>query len=1148
MLCTIERSYVPGDIHCQDQNMSTVGFNLVVVLGLLTCTTSAYVHAGPYLNGYGGTIHGATIDYRSCQPDANSALLARSLDSTASIEWLTAAVPADVRDTSLTFVWIYGINGNQPAKPFHLSANGVRLVTFMRPADITQREWSFEGSNGTRIEFRTTFIDNNDDAFGYAFLTVGASLLSRDRTLRLAVHGESVGSSSWYMTFQHPMHDTVAVSALDGLLREGKAGLQPVYVDITTLHEGMSARASIKGFDSVSSPLAFGFNRYILKIPRAERERSLAVRVAFSNGEAATQTFIQSPIREWTVYMVQHAHTDIGYTRPQSEILPEHLRFIDYALDYCDQTDSLPDDARFRWTCEASWPVWQYLKERPAAQIARLKRRIREGRIEVTGMMFNMSELPDENTYVSFLEPIRKFQQMGIHVVTGMQDDVNGVAWCLVDYFHNLGIKYLTMGENPDRALRPFDIPTSFWWQAPSGNRLLVYRADHYMTGNFMGIERGSLTIVEPRMFEYLQHLEEERYPFDRVAVQYSGYYTDNSPPSTAGCRVIEAWNKKYLWPHLRSATDHEFPSYVAQKHATDIQTMCAAWPDWWTDGTGSAPRETAAARRAQGTMNANEGILAMARLDGATVPATAIQDIDEINDNLLFYDEHTFGAAESISDPLAANSEIQWGEKSAYVWDAVKKTGLLQEYGLGLLQHGIPRSPTPTITAYNTLGWQRSGVLTAYIDNQILPPDSGSTIVDANGHIAPAQLLARRSDGCYWGIWVDDVPPMGYKTYRIERSSPPESALPGEAHRAAFLENRFYRITFDTTKGTITGIVDKGLNTELVDASSPWKAAQFIRETMKDREQMARFQKVSFDRAPLTEVHYSGRTDGPIWNSVTFTGRSDAAFGPDGVSCEVRLFNTAKRIEIHYSIRKRPITSPEAIYVAFPFALKGGSIRYDVQGGVVTPGVTQIPGSSSDWQTVQSFAAVRGAAGQILLGSDEAPLVQFGDINTGKYQRVAEVRRPYIYSWVMNNYWTTNFLAEEDGVLQWTYYLTSMADTTNSAAAHFGWASRIPLVPRVLPANAGGGTRYEDSLFRPLPRNLLLVDVRPSPTDDGVILQLRETDGRPAVLHVANLLARQHVRNAAEVNVLGERIGSVESTMKFRPYEVRFLTIFSRQ
>ena len=49
--------------------------------------------------------------------------------------------------------------------------------------------------------------------------------------------------------------------------------------------------------------------------------------------------------REWTVYLVQHTHTDIGYTKPQTEILSEHLRYIDYAIDYCELTRDYPDDA-----------------------------------------------------------------------------------------------------------------------------------------------------------------------------------------------------------------------------------------------------------------------------------------------------------------------------------------------------------------------------------------------------------------------------------------------------------------------------------------------------------------------------------------------------------------------------------------------------------------------------------------------------------------------------------------------------------------------------------------------------------------------------------------------------------------------------------
>jgi alpha-mannosidase len=93
----------------------------------------------------------------------------------------------------------------------------------------------------------------------------------------------------------------------------------------------------------------------------------------------------------------------------QSEILPEHLRFIDYALDFCDQTDDYPEDAKFRWTCESAWAVDQYLRRRPEKQINRLLNRIREGRIEVTAMPFNLSEIADEPALKNMLHPVRHF-------------------------------------------------------------------------------------------------------------------------------------------------------------------------------------------------------------------------------------------------------------------------------------------------------------------------------------------------------------------------------------------------------------------------------------------------------------------------------------------------------------------------------------------------------------------------------------------------------------------------------------------------------------------------------------------------------------------------------------------------------------------
>ena len=146
---------------------------------------------------------------------------------------------------------------------------------------------------------------------------------------------------------------------------------------------------------------------------------------------------------------------------------------------------------------------------RPAAQIARLKQRVREGRIEICGLLLNMSEIATESSLAALVRPVRAInEEFGIPVRTAMQNDVNGAGWCLPDYFSGMGIRYLTMGINKTRSLLPFDKPTCFWWESPSGKRVLAYRSDHYMTANFWGLEKGEAEPFKPQVAEYLSSLE----------------------------------------------------------------------------------------------------------------------------------------------------------------------------------------------------------------------------------------------------------------------------------------------------------------------------------------------------------------------------------------------------------------------------------------------------------------------------------------------------------------------------------------------------------------------------------------------------------------------------------------------------------------
>ena len=416
------------------------------------------------------------------------------------------------------------------------------------------------------------------------------------------------------------------------------------------------------GKELLKADLQNGLNRFLVKVPSVTRPKNITFSAKINDGIAVTCPFTLKPPKRWEIYFVEHSHTDIGYTRPQSEILAEHMRYIDYALDYCDQTDGMPDDAKFRWTCESAWVTREYRRSRPASQIARFKKRIAEGRIEVTGMYANMAEISDENVMYDFLQPLKDFRKLGIPVKTAMQNDVNGIAWCMPDYFKNTGVKYLVMGINETRSILPFDKPTAFWWEAPSGQRLLAFRADHYMTGNFFGLE--SKSIKAENMLGHLADLDDKGYPFDRIGIQFSGYFTDNAPPSTAASELVKEWNAKYESPKLRLAVASEFPEYVEKNYADKLPVCRNAWLDWWTDGYGSTSRETAEVRKTQNTEQVDEGLFAMVSIMGGELSPSLEANIEHISENAIFFDEHTCGADESINLPFSENSTKQWLQK----------------------------------------------------------------------------------------------------------------------------------------------------------------------------------------------------------------------------------------------------------------------------------------------------------------------------------------------------------------------------------------------------------------------------------------------------------------------------------------------------
>jgi len=887
-----------------------------------------------------------------------------------------------------------------------------------------------------------------------------------------------------------------------------------------------------------------GDNRFLITFPAVGRSEKMIIRAKIDNKPAEDYSVTLVPPKKWEIYFVQHSHTDIGYTRPQSEILAEHMRYIDYALDYCDQTDHLPDDARFRWTCESAWVTREYLRSRPSSQIERLLRRVDEGRIEVTGMYANMAEISDENLMYDFLQPLKEISKLDIPVKTAMQDDVNGIAWCMPDYFRNTGVKYLIMGINETRSIRPFDKPTAFWWEAPSGAKMLAFRADHYMTGNFFGLE--SQSFKPENMLWHIADLDNRGYPFDRIGIQFSGYFTDNAPPSTAACEIVKQWNEKYEYPKLRLAVASEFMEYVEENYGEKLPVYRNAWLDWWTDGYGSTSRETAEVRKTQNMKQVDEGLFAMVSMMGGELSPSLEPRLDHVSENAIFFDEHTCGADESISHPYSENSTKQWLQKGAYAWEALKKVTLLHEEALARFQPFFKKADFPVIYVVNSMGWPRSGDVRLFIDDEVMPVEKKVRIIDlSTGKEVPAQVLGKRREGAWWVLEVSDVPALGYKALKIDVTEEPASAETETASNAEVLDNRFYKVVIDKATGAISSLFDKELDQELLDPKNPCHIGQLVHETSEKRDDVP-----PFVRTTVSNVKIEKGVNGAVWESIKISSDLDGfekgtEGAPKGIDLEIRLYQNVKKVEFKYMARKLIRTEAEALYVAFPFSLPDSRIVFETIGGTLTQG-QQLPGSSSDWNVAQNFVSVRGKQGQIIIVSNEVPLWQFSDFNMGKFERYPKQGKTWLYSWVMNNYWFTNFRAYQEGAFSWSYQLTSSTDTTNTYATRYAWGERNTFPTRTFPA---GANELHDPVLETLqingPANAMLINTRPAFKGNGtVLLHFRELEGLPAGVKLSSAIPGRPIKKMVEVNAVGKQIGQPVTSIQLQPYEVKFIEV----
>ncbi|MCK5776003.1 MAG: hypothetical protein KAH25_07505, partial [Bacteroidales bacterium] len=433
----------------------------LLFIGLLILSTSicfAQEHNGEYFQGFEKEISGKRFGYHSPFPDINTSLIVRGQSDYKPISWETEKVPTSYDHDFVSFIWVFGRDVSMNTVKFHLWVNDREWFSFESSKTSDLGIEQINGKDGAELYFNVTMLDKYKDQMGFVILKLPVEAIKLGMPTVIKITAEESENTAWFMTFKTDLKESINIYQNKVVVKDNGELFHSISVDFIHVGKDTEAKISI-GDIKVNSILKAGYNKVEINLPKVETTTEFIAEIKIANQEKVYKKFFLSPVKEWEIFLVQHTHSDIGYTRPQTEILPEHLRYIDHALDYCDLTDDYPDAAKFRWTCETSWSVREYLKSRPQAQIDRLIKRLQEGRIEATGMFFNFSELIDESALAAQTKTLRMLKNRGVDVTTAMQNDVNGIAWCMVDYFHHTDVKYLTMGVHAHRARKPFNKP-----------------------------------------------------------------------------------------------------------------------------------------------------------------------------------------------------------------------------------------------------------------------------------------------------------------------------------------------------------------------------------------------------------------------------------------------------------------------------------------------------------------------------------------------------------------------------------------------------------------------------------------------------------------------------------------------------------------
>jgi len=742
------------------------------------------------------------------------------------------------------------------------------------------------------------------------------------------------------------------------------------------------------------------------------------------------------PERRWQIFAALRIHNDIGFTDLQPNIQELDARNGDRVIDIASHFPS------FKFNFEDGWLVDNYLHSRTPARARQLLKLAAQDRVSVNGLYLNLLTglATGEELYrgLYFSKGLEK--TAGVPVKSACLTDVPTPSWFLPSLLGDSGIAYFASGGNQSRSLLlahgRLNENSPFYWEGADGRRVLAWFARSYRQFNRLAGDRPTIARMVRTVPQFLARYRRADYPVD--AVMLYGLYGDNADIRGGDAAFFDQWNETYAFPKIVPATDADYFDYISAHFGERLPVYRGDAGSAWEDGAGSTAAETALNRDTQRLLPAAEGAasLATALSPDEAYPAAEFRETWK---NVLFSDEHSWGASESRTQPARERVRRQWEIKRAYVARGHADAENLLTRSLNRLVQNISVTG-PTLFVFNFAAAPRSDTVEIELGPNQEPVDL------ATGKPVPADELDAPPGFRRIRFLAEGVPALGYKAYAVRnRAAVPVPERPSDSWQ---IESRYYRVDFDRASGAIRQIHDKVLNRDLVDSSAAHKLNELLYVAGGENTRVLRDTETT--PAQLQINGQSGaavvaKTRTPLGERISIRARSGNIVTMD---TEVAVYNELKRIDIVNRVHKGEVESREAVYFAFPFLLSHPELSYQIQNVWVRPNADQLPGAPRLWFATQNGISARSDGVAIAWTTPDAPLITLTDIDRGHWQPTPAIDNAHIYSWVMNNYWSVNYKASQGGNYRFRYFITSARDLAPAVLSAFSDSTRSPLIP----------------------------------------------------------------------------------------------------